>query len=198
MRQRRAQVSANWNFSRSPPSLAPPRTVKSSPVTNTGRPPIRARPHTTLAGVSSVRLPSASYSGKPAMDPISSNEPWSTSPAMRSRTVSLPAALWRATLSGPPSSSASRRRLSSSSSSGFQLIVASALERQQRLAFGDHGLLLHQPFGDAPRLLGAHRDMHLHRLDDGDLGVGRDGVALLHEPRDQLSRDRRDDVPSHG
>src|SRR5262245_23795759 len=128
---------------------------------------MRARPQTMLAGVMPVSLPSTSYSGKPATEPISSNEPASTSPATRSRTVSLPWPLWRATLSGPPSSKAIQRRRCSSSSSGFQVILGSVFQRQQRLALGDGALLLHQPARDAPGLLRTHRNVPLHGLDDG-------------------------------
>src|SRR5439155_542875 len=45
-------------------SAAPPRTVKSSPATTTGRPSIRARPITKFAGVKPASCPS-SYSALP-------------------------------------------------------------------------------------------------------------------------------------
>ncbi len=41
-------------------SMAPPRTVKSSPPTTTGRPSILPRPMTKLAGWNSLKRPSAS------------------------------------------------------------------------------------------------------------------------------------------
>ena len=43
-------------------SAEPPRTVKSSPTTTTGRPSILPRPNTQLAGVSSLEFAVASYS----------------------------------------------------------------------------------------------------------------------------------------
>ena len=71
-------------------SAAPPRTVKSSPPTTTGRPSMRARPMTKFAGVKPVSRPS-SYSALPVSAPTSWKLPGSTSASMRSRTVSLPA-----------------------------------------------------------------------------------------------------------
>src|SRR5579884_2906533 len=50
------------------------------------------------------------------------NEPGSARRSMRSRTVSLPCACWRATPSGPPMRRASSRRRCSSSTSGIQVI----------------------------------------------------------------------------
>src|SRR5262249_39091270 len=47
-----AIISAISGFSRIVASADPPRTVKSSPTTTTGRPSIRARPKTQLDGVS--------------------------------------------------------------------------------------------------------------------------------------------------
>ena len=52
-------------------SAEPPRTVKSSPSTMTGRPSILARPMTQLAGVSALSFPALSYSALPAMAPTS-------------------------------------------------------------------------------------------------------------------------------
>ena len=56
-----------------------------------------------------LRLPSSSYVPTPEVEPISWNVPGSHMAAKRSRTVSLPAARWRATRSAPPISAASAR-----------------------------------------------------------------------------------------
>ena len=52
-------------------SAAPPRTVKSSPPTTTGRPSMRPRPNTKLAGWSDSSSPFSSYRARPASAPIS-------------------------------------------------------------------------------------------------------------------------------
>ena len=52
-------------------SAEPPRTVKSSPTTTTGRPSILPRPNTQLAGVRWVVRRSRSYSATPETAPIS-------------------------------------------------------------------------------------------------------------------------------
>ena len=54
-----AIASACTTFSRIEASAAPPRTVKSSAVTTTSRPSIRARPKMKFAGEKSVKAPSA-------------------------------------------------------------------------------------------------------------------------------------------
>ncbi len=120
-----AIISDMTSFSLMAPSLAPPRTVKSSPATTTRRPSMRPRPITRLAGVNFASLPSASYSALPASVPISWNDPGSSRPSTRSRTVSLPPSCWRLIFSGPPMVRPSFSRLRSSSISGFQLIGAS-------------------------------------------------------------------------
>ena len=66
-----AMRSASIGFMGMVASAEPPRTVKSSPSTITGRPSILARPITQLDGVSFVSVPSASYSALPAMAPTS-------------------------------------------------------------------------------------------------------------------------------
>src|SRR5690606_4041003 len=115
---------STWtSFSRMPASLAPPRTVKSSPAITTRRPLTRPRPVTRLAGCMLTILPSASYSTLPVTEPTSSNVPASSILSIRSRTVSLPAPTCRATFSGPPISRASCLRFLSSSTSFSQLII---------------------------------------------------------------------------
>ncbi len=66
-----AMRSASVGFMAMVASADPPRTVKSSPSTITGRPSTFARPMTQLEGVSLVSLLSASYSALPAIAPIS-------------------------------------------------------------------------------------------------------------------------------
>ena len=117
-----AIFSAKISLSPTAPSLAPPRTVKSSPTTTTGRPPMRARPITKLDGVNSTNRPRLSYWPEPVSEPTSVKESGSVQALMRSRTVSLPAALWRATLSSPPIFAASAWRYAISSTSGCQLM----------------------------------------------------------------------------
>ncbi len=68
-------------------SADPPRTVKSSPPTTTGRPSSRARPKTKFEGVSSLRSFLPSYDALPAILPISWKVPPSTRRSMRSRIV---------------------------------------------------------------------------------------------------------------
>ena len=74
-------------------SAEPPRSVKSSPATTTGRPSTVPRPKTQLAGMNAVisRL-SASYVALPAVAPISWKLPASSMRSMRSRTVRRPPA----------------------------------------------------------------------------------------------------------
>ena len=59
---------------------------------------------------------------EPVSEPTSVKESGSVQALMRSRTVSLPAALWRATLSSPPIFAASAWRYAISSTSGCQLM----------------------------------------------------------------------------
>ena len=59
-----AICSAISGFSRIVASAEPPRTVKSSPTTTTGRPSIWARPITQFDGTSSTSLPCSSYSAR--------------------------------------------------------------------------------------------------------------------------------------
>ncbi len=117
-----AMVSAINGFCGSEASAEPPRTVKSSPTTTTGRPSMRPRPNTQFAGVSVFRSPLSSYSALPAMAPTSWKLSASTSLSIRSRTVSRPESCCRLTLSGPPICCAKAWRRASSSSSGFQFI----------------------------------------------------------------------------
>src|SRR5438552_16411284 len=70
-------------------SLAPPRTVKSSPPTTTRRPSMRPVPITKLAGRMEARV-SPSYFATPARAPVSWNESRSSRRSIRSRTVSRP------------------------------------------------------------------------------------------------------------
>ena len=55
-----AICSAITVFSLMVASAEPPRTVKSSPHTTTGLPPMQARPKMQLAGRKSTRLPASS------------------------------------------------------------------------------------------------------------------------------------------
>src|ERR1700738_3619258 len=103
-------------------SAEPPRTVKSSPTTTTVRPSILPRPNTQFAGVRFLSSPCSSYSALPEIAPISWKLRESTSPSMRSRTVSRPWSRCRLTLSTPPISRANASRRARSSSSGFQFI----------------------------------------------------------------------------
>src|ERR1700738_5257972 len=103
-------------------SAEPPRTVKSSPTTTTVRPSILPRPNTQFAGVRFLSSPCSSYSALPEIAPISWKLRESTSPSMRSRTVSRPWSRCRLTLSTPPISRANASRRARSSSSGFQII----------------------------------------------------------------------------
>src|SRR6266568_3410555 len=57
----RAQYDEEGRLAELVPSAEPPRTVKSSPTTTTGRPSIWARPITQFDGTSSARRPSSSY-----------------------------------------------------------------------------------------------------------------------------------------
>ena len=123
MRSSWAICSAMTCLAKIDASAAPPRTVKSSPPTTTGRASMRPRPITKLAGRSSCNTP-ASYVALPASEPTSRKEPLSSNDAMRSRTVSLPPACCRSTFSGPPMASAIARRRASSSSSSSQPIAA--------------------------------------------------------------------------
>ncbi len=52
-------------------SAEPPRTVKSSPTTTTGRPSTLPRPNTQFAGVKWVSSPLSLYSATPEIAPIS-------------------------------------------------------------------------------------------------------------------------------
>src|SRR5437667_257558 len=61
-------------------SLAPPRTVKSSPPTTTRRPSMRPVPITKLAGRMEASV-SPSYFATPARAPVSWNESQSSKPA---------------------------------------------------------------------------------------------------------------------
>src|SRR3990167_698426 len=105
-------------------SAEPPRTVKSSPVTATGRPSILPRPITALAGIRSTRSLAWSYSALPAILPSSRKESLSSRRSMRSRTVSRPPSCWRFTLSAPPMRFVISWRRRSSSISGCQLILS--------------------------------------------------------------------------
>ena len=104
-------------------SAEPPRTVKSSPPTTTGRPSSRARPKTKLDGSRCSRSLRPSYCARPAMAPSSWKLPSSTSAAIRSRTLSRPPSRWRRTRISPPSLSAKASRRRSSSSSGCQFMA---------------------------------------------------------------------------
>ena len=117
-----AMRSAMIGLSRMVASALPPRTVKSSPQTTTGRPSTWPRPITQLLGVKSTSSLSASYCALPAMAPTSWKLPASSTWSTRSRTVSRPPACWRATLSAPPMRLASASRWRSSASSGSQLL----------------------------------------------------------------------------
>src|SRR3990167_1472634 len=119
-----AYRSMKLDFSLIVASAEPPRTVKSSPVTATGRPSILPRPITALAGVRSTRSLAWSYSALPAMLPSSRKESLSSSRSMRSRTVSRPPSCWRFTLSAPPMRFVISWRRRSSSISGCQLILS--------------------------------------------------------------------------
>ena len=66
-----AICSAISGFSRIVASAEPPRTVKSSPTTTTGRPSICARPITQFDGTRSRSLPSRRIRRLPAMAPTS-------------------------------------------------------------------------------------------------------------------------------
>ena len=124
-------------FCRIEASAAPPRTVKSSPPTTTGRPSMRPRPSTKFAGWNDSISPFAPYCARPASAPISWKLSGSSSAAIRSRTVSRPASCWRLTLSGPPiwRASASRRRNSSMSLS--QPISRPALDPRRDYSIRD-------------------------------------------------------------
>ena len=65
-------------------------------------------------------------------------------------------------------------------------MFGSAFQGEQRLPLGHHALLGHQPLRHAAALLGADGDVHFHSLDNGDLGVGLDQVADLHQASDHL------------
>src|SRR5688572_3543660 len=131
-----ARPSALTRFPGIEASAEPPRTVKSSPETTTGRPSIAAVPNTKFEGRNSRRVPSSSYSPRPASMPISWKVAGSARRSMRSRTVSLPNWCWRATFSAPPICRASSSRRRSSSISGFQDINGgrrmSATEEKER------------------------------------------------------------------
>jgi hypothetical protein len=58
-------------FCRIEASAAPPRNVKSSPPTTTGRLSMRPRPNTKLAGWNAASSPFGSYCARPASAPIS-------------------------------------------------------------------------------------------------------------------------------
>ncbi len=115
-----AARSGQTNFSQIEASAAPPRTVKSSPWTTTGRPSTRPWPTTKFVGVTSSSSPSPAYAPRPASRPVSAHEPSSSSSAIRSRTVRLPRSRWRATEASPPIRSPSSSRRRSSASSGSQ------------------------------------------------------------------------------
>ena len=106
-------------------SAEPPRTVKSSPTTTTGRPPTLARPKTQFAGITVFRSPLGSYSPTPEIIPVSWKLPLSAILSIRSRTVSRPESCCRLILSAPPISRAKASRRVSSSSSGFQFMPGS-------------------------------------------------------------------------
>src|SRR6202022_1272505 len=114
--------SAISGFAEIEASAEPPRTVKPSPTTTTVRPSILPRPNTQFAGVRFLSSPFSSYSAMPEIAPISWKLLESTSPSMRSRTVSRPWSRCRLTLSTPPISRANASRRARSSSSGFQFI----------------------------------------------------------------------------
>ena len=59
-----AMRSAMTCFWKIDASAAPPRTVKSSPPTTTGRPSIRPRPITKFAGMTPVTVPSSSFESR--------------------------------------------------------------------------------------------------------------------------------------
>src|SRR5258708_11005807 len=101
-------------------SAAPPRTVKSSPPTTTGRPSIRPRPIPKLVGSKDFSA-APSYAAWPVSSPTSWKLPGSSSASIRSRTVSRPASCCLLTLSAPPIARAISWRRRSSSSSGSQL-----------------------------------------------------------------------------
>ena len=63
--------SAINGFAEIEASAEPPRTVKSSPTTTTGRPSTLPRPNTQLAGVRLTSSPLESYSALPAIAPTS-------------------------------------------------------------------------------------------------------------------------------
>ena len=83
----RSAITCFWKIDA---SAAPPRTVKSSPPTTTGRPSMRPRPMTKLAGITEVIVPSSSRVVRPVSAPTSRKLTGSRSVSMRSRTVSLP------------------------------------------------------------------------------------------------------------
>src|SRR5258708_6510507 len=101
-------------------SAAPPRSVKSSPPTTTGRRSIRPRHITKLVGNTDFSS-APSYSAWPVSSPTSWKLTGSSSASIRSRTVSRPASCCLLTLSTPPIARAISWRRRSSSSSGSQL-----------------------------------------------------------------------------
>src|SRR3954447_18072171 len=120
--------SAIRGFAEIEASAEPPRTVKSSPTTTTGRPSILPRPNTQFAGVKLVSSPLSLYSPTPEIAPISWKLFASTSLSTRSRTVSRPWSRCRLTLSTPPICRANASRRARSSSSGFQFILVLRLD----------------------------------------------------------------------
>ena len=139
-RRRSAAIrSAMIGFSLMVASALPPRTVKSSPTTTTGRPSTRPRPMTQLEGVNSASLPSGPYFALPAIAPTSWKVPGSSRAPTRSRTVSRPPSCWRLTLSGPPIASAMAWRRARSSSSGCQLIRSAPYSRGRWSSRGGRG-----------------------------------------------------------
>jgi len=101
--------------------IEPAMTVKSYAHTQTRRPSTRPKPVITpSAGASRPSRPRTEW-WMPTCSPTSVNEPGSTSSAIRSRAVSLPAWCWRTTRSGPPPAWARSRRAARSSASGRRI-----------------------------------------------------------------------------
>ena len=158
-----ANDSAESRFAGIVASDEPPRTVKSSPDSTTGRSSMRASPKMKLDGVRWVSRRSSSYSATPAVLPISWNDPLSATASMRSRTVILPKKCCRSTLSGPPSASANASRRRSSAISGSQLMATSStlgiVERPANDGPGE-GRSWAEPRSRPPRI--GHVRCHFH------------------------------------
>ena len=82
-----AMRSAYGRFWPTDASDAPPRTVKSYPVTTTGRCSTLALPRTRFDGVKPISCPVSSYSPRPVRPPTSAKDPASVNRSMRSRIV---------------------------------------------------------------------------------------------------------------